>query len=228
MILYAKSSLELIVNNRIGKVGIRPGRPSSHPRKPRSAQCAAPPPQPSAAHLIWHWSQRVADLLLSVRLSVCLYDRSYRRTVRRYVPTRTWPSHHFRPGYERIYTTRRPAYLHRYVRIITYKRVILSYTPALLMIIKTPRSILFALEYFLKFSPDNGAIRAPRPSSSLHPPFALPPLPELGENAESSGYTRCPRGKKKAGKSLRFPCVHGSDEDKVAWTILAIRGSFCG
>lgn len=25
MILYAKSSLELIVNNRIGKVGIRPG-----------------------------------------------------------------------------------------------------------------------------------------------------------------------------------------------------------
>jgi hypothetical protein len=46
-----------------------------------------------------------------------------------------------------------------YLRIITYKRVILSYTPALLMIIKTPRSILFALEYFLKFSPDNGAIR---------------------------------------------------------------------
>lgn len=33
MILYAKSSLELIVNNRIGKVGIRPdGRPpSAHP-----------------------------------------------------------------------------------------------------------------------------------------------------------------------------------------------------
>lgn len=62
-----------------------------------------------------------------------------------------------------------------YLRIITYKRVILSYTPALLMIIKTPRSILFALEYFLKFSPDNGAIRvspAPRhPRPALRHPL---------------------------------------------------------
>lgn len=36
MILYAKSSLELIVNNRIGKVGIRPdGRPPSTPHHQR-------------------------------------------------------------------------------------------------------------------------------------------------------------------------------------------------
>jgi len=36
MILYAKSSLELIVNNRIGKVGIRPdGRPPSKPHHRR-------------------------------------------------------------------------------------------------------------------------------------------------------------------------------------------------
>lgn len=36
MILYAKSSLELIVNNRIGKVGIRPdGRPPSAPHHQR-------------------------------------------------------------------------------------------------------------------------------------------------------------------------------------------------
>lgn len=61
-----------------------------------------------------------------------------------------------------IYIRGRAAYLHWYLRIITYKRVILSYTPALLMIIKTPRSILFALEYFLKFSPDNGAPPPPR------------------------------------------------------------------
>lgn len=61
-----------------------------------------------------------------------------------------------------------------YLRIITYKRVILSYTPALLMIIKTPRSILFALEYFLKFSPDNGAIRV---SGTPFPPRAALRLP---------------------------------------------------
>ena len=207
MILYAKSSLELIVNNRIGKVGIRPdaaATPSSHPRKPRSARCAAPPPQPSAAHLIWHWSQRVADLLLSVRPSV---RPTVRLSVSASVPYRPTLSvgmylHVRGPrtisvrGYERIYIYtyiyvyiyvyvyiyiyirwRRPAYvyLHRYVRIITYKRVILSYTPALLMIIKTPRSILFALEYFLKFSPDNGAIRrASRPVLLLATtPFAL-------------------------------------------------------
>ena len=73
-----------------------------------------------------------------------------------------------------VASARSYVYLHRYVRIITYKRVILSYTPALLMIIKTPRSILFALEYFLKFSPDNGAIRrvSPRPPPCVHP-FAL-------------------------------------------------------
>lgn len=58
-----------------------------------------------------------------------------------------------------------------YLRIITYKRVILSYTPALLMIIKTPRSILFALEYFLKFSPDNGAIRVSGSAVSPGQPF---------------------------------------------------------
>lgn len=39
MILYAKSSLELIVNNRIGKVGIRPdARPAHHrPVPPRGS-----------------------------------------------------------------------------------------------------------------------------------------------------------------------------------------------
>lgn len=66
-----------------------------------------------------------------------------------------------------------------YLRIITYKRVILSYTPALLMIIKTPRSILFALEYFLKFSPDNGAIRV---SGSAASPASPPSLPYIFAN----------------------------------------------
>lgn len=44
MILYAKSSLELIVNNRIGKVGIRPdGRPSSTPHHRRHHPAAHRP-----------------------------------------------------------------------------------------------------------------------------------------------------------------------------------------
>lgn len=170
-------------------------QPASHPRKPRSAQCAVPPPQPSAAHLIWHSSQRVADLLLSVhpsvRPSVCLYalfvssDRPHvcmRLHVRGARAIPVW-----RPGHGRTYMCASAAYLHRYVRIITYKRVILSYTPALLMIIKTPRSILFALEYFLKFSPDNGAIRAYPASSLHHPPVAFP-LPSPVKRG-SSGYT---------------------------------------
>lgn len=44
MILYAKSSLELIVNNRIGKVGIRPdGRPPSTPHHRRHHPAAHRP-----------------------------------------------------------------------------------------------------------------------------------------------------------------------------------------
>lgn len=57
MILYAKSSLELIVNNRIGKVGIRP---------------LEPPPPPDSnrlASLICHRSQRTESL--SVCTNVC-------------------------------------------------------------------------------------------------------------------------------------------------------------
>lgn len=46
------------------------------------------------------------------------------------------------------------------------------------MIIKTPRSILFALEYFLKFSPDNGAIRVSgRAAPLLHPAYPRPFIP---------------------------------------------------
>lgn len=180
MILYAKSSLELIVNNRIGKVGIRPDC-RGHPKPPGTlVRCAAPPPRAQtlrgAAHLISYWSQRVADLLLSVRPSVRsvgpIVGMHRGHTVRPCVYTYAWPSRHFRPGYERIYTCRAArTYNATQLRIITYKRVILSYTPALLMIIKTPRSILFALEYFLKFSLDNGAIRAP--SSPFSSSFAL-------------------------------------------------------
>lgn len=60
MILYAKSSLELIVNNRIGKVGIRPdGRPPSkphhrrhHPVIPSARRPSADRLPPSVTHLI--------------------------------------------------------------------------------------------------------------------------------------------------------------------------------
>lgn len=62
MILYAKSSLELIVNNRIGKVGIRPdGRPPSNPTiagttlwsiVPSARQPSADRLPPSVTHLI--------------------------------------------------------------------------------------------------------------------------------------------------------------------------------
>lgn len=57
MILYAKSSLELIVNNRIGKVGIRPdGRPPSHtppsPAPPSARRPSADRLPPSVTHLI--------------------------------------------------------------------------------------------------------------------------------------------------------------------------------
>lgn len=107
------------------------------------------------------------------------------------------PARHFRAEYKRVYVyaslslslhTRicinaRPVPARTgttYLRIITYKRVILSYTPALLMIIKTPRSILFALEYFLKFSPDNGAIRVSGPTA---PPDSPSPV------SFSSSYT---------------------------------------
>lgn len=61
MILYAKSSLELIVNNRIGKVGIRPdGRPPSKPHHrrlhgptvPSARRPSADRLPPSVTHLI--------------------------------------------------------------------------------------------------------------------------------------------------------------------------------
>lgn len=104
------------------------------------------------------------------------------------------PARHFRAEYKRVYvnastyvdmykcTAGTGTYGTTYLRIITYKRVILSYTPALLMIIKTPRSILFALEYFLKFSPGitaPSACPAPRhPRTALrhHPIFPSHPV----------------------------------------------------
>lgn len=122
----------------------------------------------------------------------CPYLRTNVRTYT-YVPAR-----HFRAEYKRVYVYASTyvdmykcaagtgTYGSTYLRIITYKRVILSYTPALLMIIKTPRSILFALEYFLKFSPGitaPSACPAPRhPRTALHhhlislPPSSLSPV----------------------------------------------------
>lgn len=114
------------------------------------------------------------------------------------------PARHFRAEYKRVYVYASTyvdmykcaagtgTYGSTYLRIITYKRVILSYTPALLMIIKTPRSILFALEYFLKFSPGitaPSACPAPRhPRTALHhhpPPFPRsPPSPYIFANPQ--------------------------------------------
>lgn len=57
MILYAKSSLELIVNNRIGKVGIRPdGRPLSASLRSRRRRRGTTPrftPSPSTPAARW-------------------------------------------------------------------------------------------------------------------------------------------------------------------------------
>lgn len=194
MILYAKSSLELIVNNRIGKVGIRPdGRPPPKPHHRRHHPVVHRPLYPptirrpslrNASHL----APESARCRSAVRPSVSLSVRSVRpcrSTVRIYVRTYTYvPARHFRAEYKRIYVYASTyvdmykcaagtgTYGSTYLRIITYKRVILSYTPALLMIIKTPRSILFALEYFLKFSPGitaPSACPAPRhPRTALH------------------------------------------------------------
>lgn len=136
----------------------------------------------------------------SVRLSLCPSGPSVRPSVpldcpylRTYVCTYTYvPARHFRAEYKRVCVYASTyvdmykcaagtgTYGTTYLRIITYKRVILSYTPALLMIIKTPRSILFALEYFLKFSPGitaPSACPAPRhPRTALHHhPVSLPP-----------------------------------------------------
>lgn len=116
--------------------------------------------------------------------------------------------------YIHIYIGGRAAYLHRYLRIITYKRVILSYTPALLMIIKTPRSILFALEYFLKFSPDNGAPPPPPPLPSL-------PLPSPLGNPRVLGLPRGSRG----GNKRREESVRGSNYCAVT-CVRFLRGSF--
>lgn len=65
MILYAKSSLELIVNNRIGKVGIRPLEPPSPMLCVPLIQTNRP-----RASLIRHWSHWY---WISVCLSVCLW-----------------------------------------------------------------------------------------------------------------------------------------------------------
>ena len=62
MILYAKSSLELIVNNRIGKVGIRP-------LEPPSPILFLSLPTNRLASLICHRSQRTGSL--SVCRNVC-------------------------------------------------------------------------------------------------------------------------------------------------------------
>lgn len=126
----------------------------------------------------------------------CPYLRTYT-----YVPAR-----HFRAEYKRVYVYASTyvdmykcaagtgTYGSTYLRIITYKRVILSYTPALLMIIKTPRSILFALEYFLKFSPGitaPSACPAPRhPRTALHhQPISLPPTLYIFANRRN--FPRC-------------------------------------
>lgn len=213
MILYAKSSLELIVNNRIGKVGIRPdGRPPSTPHHQRYHPPLYPRNYPLTVSLPSQrisFSTGVSALQIccpSVRLSLYPSVRPFVPLdcpcVRIYVRTYTYvPARHFRAEYKRVYVYASTyadmykcaagtgTYGTTYLRIITYKRVILSYTPALLMIIKTPRSILFALEYFLKFSPDNGAIRvsgpaAPRTTSS-------PPLPRLCESRKFSTILSC-------------------------------------
>lgn len=121
MILYAKSSLELIVNNRIGKVGIRP--------------LEHLPPHPIATDSRLSFAHRISVRLYEC-LSICLAVRGFEHTCFHGIRYTGCHAHTF-------------PYL--YLRIITYKRVILSYrTWVLLMIIKTPRSILFALEYFLR------------------------------------------------------------------------------
>lgn len=104
MILYAKSSLELIVNNRIGKVGIRPdGRPPSTPHHQRCHPPLYPRNYPLTVSLP---SQRISFSTGVSALQICcpsvrlsLYPsvrpsvRSCRSTVRAYVstyvPTRT-------------------------------------------------------------------------------------------------------------------------------------------
>jgi len=127
MILYAKSSLELIVNNRIGKVGIRPdGRPSSaHPitagPTPRNPSSVAPPPAgrlPSslrnASHLAPESARCRSAARPSVRPSVCLSVHpsvrpccstlSVSTYVRTYLRTYTYvPARHFRAEYKRVY-----------------------------------------------------------------------------------------------------------------------------
>lgn len=107
MILYAKSSLELIVNNRIGKVGIRPdGRPpsASHHRRyhPAAHPFSCPPaarwPSPSLRNAS-HLAPESARCRSAARPSVCLSVRpsvrpcrsTVRRYVRIYVRTRTCP-----------------------------------------------------------------------------------------------------------------------------------------
>lgn len=86
MILYAKSSLELIVNNRIGKVGIRPdGRPPSaslrsrrrgtNPRfTPSPSTPAARWPSPSLRNAS-HLAPESARCRSAARPSVCLSVR---------------------------------------------------------------------------------------------------------------------------------------------------------
>lgn len=104
MILYAKSSLELIVNNRIGKVGIRPdGRPPSpdpaldHPGPvPPRGSPSLPPLLPRSTSLLTvslslppqriSFSTGVSALQICCP-SVCLSVRPCRSTVRIYVRT---------------------------------------------------------------------------------------------------------------------------------------------
>lgn len=86
MILYAKSSLELIVNNRIGKVGIRPGRRPAHPHHRKASfglvRGTTPTTHRGASHLALE-SARCRSLAVrpSVRPSVCL-------SLRPFVPSR--------------------------------------------------------------------------------------------------------------------------------------------
>jgi len=104
MILYAKSSLELIVNNRIGKVGIRPdGQPPPKPHHRRHHPVVHRPLCPptirrpslrNASHLAPESARCRSAVRPSVSLSVRFIRpsaRAARLSVSTYVRIRTCP-----------------------------------------------------------------------------------------------------------------------------------------
>lgn len=119
MILYAKSSLELIVNNRIGKVGIQLG--PSHTRTPPVPPFILPLPHGTTSHLQLETLYTGSSVhpyvspVSSFRVLVFLHHTRY---AREYDICSRW---RYLLLYPRV----------TYVRIITYKRVILSYTSSL-------------------------------------------------------------------------------------------------